>query len=186
MKRVFDIFCSLALLVVFALPMLLIALLVKASARGPVLYWSKRVGKKNVLFWMPKFRTMRLNAPQVATHLLADPERYLTALGRILRKTSLDELPQLYNVLKGDMSLVGPRPALYNQEDLIALRTTRGVHALRPGITGWAQIHGRDDLPIATKVEFDIYYEKHQSFLLDCKILVATILAVFTAKGVAH
>ncbi len=170
----------------FGLPMLLVALLVKLTSLGPVLYWSDRVGMGNKIFKMPKFRTMRIDTPAVATHLLKEPDVYLTPIGHFLRKSSLDELPQLWSVLKGDMSFVGPRPALFNQEDLIALRTAKGVHRLIPGITGWAQINGRDDLPIPVKVEFDIHYLKHRSLMFDIKILFLTLFKVLRSEGVTH
>ena len=186
MKRLFDISCSLSALVLLSLPMLIIAILTKLTSPGPILYWSDRVGVDNTIFKMPKFRTMRIDTPVVATHLLKCPEAYLTPIGHFIRKTSLDELPQLWSVLKGDMSFVGPRPALFNQEDLIALRTKKGVHQLIPGITGWAQINGRDDIPIPVKVEYDEYYLKNQSFFFDLKILWITFFKVIKKKGVAH
>jgi O-antigen biosynthesis protein WbqP len=185
-KRIFDCTAVLAALLLFGLPMLVAALLVKLTSPGPVLYLSDRVGADNRIFKMPKFRTMRIDTPAVATHLLADPDEYLTPIGPFLRKSSLDELPQLWSVLKGDMSFVGPRPALFNQEDLIALRTERGVHRLIPGITGWAQINGRDDIPIPKKVEFDAYYLNHRSFCFDLKILFLTFLKVTRAENVSH
>jgi len=186
MKRLFDISCSLSALVLLSLPMLIIAILAKLTSPGPILYWSDRVGVDNKIFKMPKFRTMRIDTPAVATHLLKDPDAYLTPIGHFIRKTSLDELPQLWSVLKGDMSFVGPRPALFNQDDLIALRTERGVHQLIPGITGWAQINGRDDVPIPVKVEYDEYYLKNQSFFFDLKILWNTFFKVIKKEGVAH
>lgn len=186
MRRVFDIAVSFILLVLFSAPMALIALIVKLTSEGPVLYWSDRVGKDNRIFKMPKFRTMRIGTPEVATHLMQAPERYLTPCGSFLRKFSLDELPQLWSILKGDMSLIGPRPALYNQDDLITLRTEKGVHRLVPGITGWAQVNGRDDLPIPVKVEYDEYYLKNRSFLFDMKILYRTLHRVLNADGVRH
>jgi O-antigen biosynthesis protein WbqP len=186
MKRLFDISCSLSALVFLSLPMLIIAILAKLTSPGPILYWSDRVGVDNKIFKMPKFRTMRIDTPVVATHLLRDPEAYLTPIGNFIRKTSLDELPQLWNVLKGDMSFVGPRPALFNQEDLIALRMKKGVHKLIPGITGWAQINGRDDIPIPVKVEYDEYYLKNKSFFFDLKILWNTFFKVIKKEGVAH
>jgi Sugar transferases involved in lipopolysaccharide synthesis len=167
-------------------PILVIAVLVRLTSRGPALYWSDRVGVGNGIFKMPKFRTMRIDTPAVATHLLTDPDAYLTPIGPFLRKSSLDERPQLWSVLKGDMSFVGPRPALFNQDDLIALRTERGVHRLIPGITGWAQINGRDDIPIPKKVELDAYYLLHRSFLLDIKIILLTIFKVVRREGVVH
>ncbi len=186
MKRLFDFFLSLLLLLFFALPLLVIALLVKFTSSGPVLYWSDRVGKDNLLFRMPKFRTMHVNTPEVATHLLADSHQYLTPVGAFLRRYSFDELPQLWSVVTGDMSMVGPRPALFNQDDLIALRTEKGVHRLIPGITGWAQINGRDDLPIPVKVEFDVYYLEHSSLMFDIKILFLTLFKVLRREGVTH
>lgn len=171
---------------IFSVPMLLIALLVKTSSEGPILYWSERVGLQNGIFRMPKFRTMRIDTPAVATHLLKNPDEYLTPVGSFLRKFSLDELPQLWSILKGDMSFVGPRPALFNQDDLIRLRTLKGVHEIVPGITGWAQVNGRDDLPIPKKVEYDSYYLDKKSFFFDMKILYMTILKVIKAEGVRH
>ncbi|MBA3013835.1 MAG: sugar transferase [Proteobacteria bacterium] len=186
MKIFFDFIMSLAALVVLGIPMLIVAVLVRISSEGPVLYWSDRVGKNNTIFKMPKFRTMRINTPAVATHLLGDPDRFLTSIGKFLRKSSLDELPQLLSILKGDMSIVGPRPALFNQEDLISLRTENGVHVLLPGLTGWAQINGRDELPIPVKVEFDVYYLNHRSFAMDLRIIFLTFLKVIKSDGVTH
>ncbi|MBU2262980.1 MAG: sugar transferase [Proteobacteria bacterium] len=185
-KRIFDLFLSLCLVPVLLLPILVIVALIRLTSRGPALYWSDRVGVGNGIFKMPKFRTMRIDTPAVATHLLEEPDAYLTPIGPFLRKSSLDELPQLWNVLKGDMSFVGPRPALFNQEDLIALRTEKGVHRLIPGITGWAQINGRDDIPIPKKVEFDEYYLKNRSLFFDLKILVLTLFKVTRAENVSH
>ncbi|MEI6756623.1 MAG: sugar transferase [Chlorobium sp.] len=186
MKRVFDFTMSLLAFIVFSLLMLLVAFLVKITSKGPVLYWSDRIGRNNEIFRMPKFRTMRVDTPAVATHLLSDPDRFLTPIGKFLRKTSLDELPQLWSILKGDMSIVGPRPALFNQDDLIELRTQKGVHVLIPGLTGPAQINGRDELPIPVKVEFDEYYLKNRSFLFDLKIIFQTVLKVLKKEGVSH
>ena len=186
MKRLFDITLALLLFLLFGIPMLLIALLVKVTSKGPVLFWSDRIGKDNTIFKMPKFRTMQVETPMVATHLLTSPDQHLTFVGNILRKFSLDELPQLFSVLKGDMSFVGPRPALYNQDDLIELRTKKGIHKLVPGVTGWAQVNGRDDLPIPVKVEFDEYYLKHHSLALDLRILFLTFSRVIGSKGVQH
>jgi len=185
-KRAFDLIATVILLLVLVVPMIIIALLVKTTSKGPFLYWSDRVGVGNGIFKMPKFRTMRIDTPAVATHLLSNPDQFLTPIGPFLRKWSLDEFPQLWSVLKGDMSFVGPRPALFNQDDLIALRTECGVHRLIPGITGWAQINGRDDIPIPKKVEFDEYYLRNQSFLLDMKILHLTLFKVLRAEGVKH
>jgi O-antigen biosynthesis protein WbqP len=185
-KRLFDIVCALAGVCLFSPVLIVVALLVKATSRGPVLHWSERVGKDNKNFWMPKFRTMQIDSPQVATHLLKNPAEYATAIGPFLRRTSLDELPQLFSVLGGDLSLVGPRPALFNQDDLIALRTARKIHLLIPGITGWAQVNGRDELPIPVKVDFDTHYLHHRSFLFDIRILLLTVLKVFRAEGVRH
>lgn len=186
MKRFFDITCSLLALMALVLPMLIVAALVKLTSPGAILYWSDRVGRNNAIFRMPKFRTMRIDTPAVATHLLGDPDRYLTPIGKFLRRSSLDELPQLFSILKGDMSIVGPRPALFNQEDLIELRTQKGVHALTPGLTGWAQINGRDELPIPVKVEFDEHYLKNRSFALDVRIILLTFLKVVKSEGVTH
>ncbi|ABB31572.1 sugar transferase [Geobacter metallireducens RCH3] len=186
MKRVFDLVLSFLLMLVFSLPMLVTALLVKLTSRGPILYWSDRVGRNNAIFRMPKFRTMRTDTPAVATHLLSDPDRWLTPIGKFLRKTSLDELPQLYSILRGDMSFVGPRPALFNQDDLVALRTEKGVHRLTPGLTGWAQINGRDELPIPVKVEYDAYYLQNRSLFFDLKIMILTAIKVLRRDGVTH
>ncbi len=186
MKRMFDLFFSLCLFPVLVFPILVIAALVKVTSKGPVLYWSDRIGVNNTIFKMPKFRTMSLDTPPVATHLLENPEKYLTSIGPFLRKLSLDELPQLWSVLKGDMSFVGPRPALFNQYDLIELRTLKGVHKLIPGITGCAQIKGRDDIPIPIKVEYDEYYLKNKSLMLDLKILFITVFKVLRSEGVDH
>lgn len=168
------------------IPITLVAIIVKLTSPGPVLYWSNRVGKNNVIFKMPKFRTMQVGTPAVATHLLANPSSFLTPIGGFLRKSSLDELPQLWNIIKGDMSLVGPRPALFNQDDLIALRTESGVHKLLPGLTGWAQINGRDELPIPEKVKLDLEYMQKQSLLFDFVILWRTFIKVIARDGVSH
>ena len=166
--------------------MLIISLLIKLTSKGPVLYWSDRPGRNNRVFQMPKFRTMWINTPAVATHLLENPNKYLTPIGPFLRKLSLDELPQLWSVLRGDMSFVGPRPALYNQDDLIALRTEKGIHNITPGITGWAQVNGRDDLPIPIKVGYDEYYLKNRSLFFDIKILFFTLFKTVKSEGVQH
>lgn len=186
MKRAFDLCLSLLLLCVFAVPLLLIALCVKLTSKGPILYWSDRVGRYNAIFRMPKIRTMLVETPAVATHLLIDPSKFLTPIGSFLRKSSLDELPQLWSILIGDMSFVGPRPALFNQDDLIALRTECGVHQLCPGLTGWAQINGRDELPIPEKVKLDVVYKNKQSFTLDLKIMLLTFLKVLRRDGIKH
>ena len=186
MKRLTDLLLALSASISLALPLLLIALWVKATSPGPVLYWSDRVGRNNVLFRMPKFRSMRTDTPEVAMHLLARPEQWLTPIGSFLRRSSLDELPQLWNILRGDMSLVGPRPALHNQHDLIALRTRAGIHTLRPGLTGWAQINGRDVLPIAQKVAMDVHYLQQQSFCWDLRILLLTAIQVLRRDGITH
>lgn len=186
MKRIFDFSVALVAGVVLLVPILIVAALVRVTSRGPALYWSDRVGRDNRIFRMPKFRSMRVDTPAVATHLLPDPKACLTPIGGTLRRTSLDELPQIWSILRGDMSLVGPRPALFNQDDLIELRTRYGVHTLRPGLTGWAQINGRDELPIPVKVEFDVQYLKRRSFFFDFKILVATFVKVLHRDGVSH
>ena len=186
MKRTIDLLLALFASLLLALPLLLIALWVKATSPGPVLYWSDRVGRNNTLFRMPKFRSMRIDAPEVATHLLQSPEQWLTPIGGFLRRSSLDELPQLWNILRGEMSFVGPRPALHNQHDLIALRIQAGVHTLRPGLTGWAQINGRDELPIDKKVFLDAWYKQHCSLKLDSRILADTVLKVLRRDGISH
>ena len=185
-KRVFDVVMAVLLLLVLLPLLLAIALVIKATSEGPVLYWSDRIGKNNQLFRMPKFRSMRVGAPEIATHLLPNPEACLTRIGGFLRRTSLDELPQLWSILVGDLSFVGPRPALYNQDDLVALRTERGIHKLLPGLTGWAQVNGRDELPIPVKVEFDYEYLQRQSFIFDLQILVMTSIRVPRGVGVKH
>lgn len=185
-KRVFDLSLALAAAVVLAVPVLLVAVLVRLTSSGPALYWSDRVGRQNTLFKMPKFRSMRVGTPAVATHLLADPSVYLTPVGSFLRKSSLDELPQLWSILVGDMSFVGPRPALFNQNDLIELRTRHGVHDLVPGLTGWAQINGRDELPIPDKVMLDVEYLQRQSLGLDIRIVWWTFVKVIRRDGIAH
>lgn len=184
MRRLFDICVALALLAILALPMLAIALAVALDSPGPVIFKQQRVGRDRKLFWMYKFRTMRVGTPEVATHLMTDLEKYITRVGRFLRKTSLDELPQLFNVLKGDMSIIGPRPALYNQYDLIEMRERAGVNRLRPGITGWAQVNGRDELSLEEKTRYDAEYLRRQSFLLDLKILWLTLRDAGRGKGV--
>lgn len=186
MKRVFDLAVAIVVAVVLALPILIVAIAVRLTSPGPALYWSDRVGRHNRIFKMPKFRSMRIDTPAVATHLLQNPEQWLTPLGSFLRKSSLDELPQLWSILKGDMSFVGPRPALFNQDDLIALRTENGVHELVPGLTGWAQINGRDELPIPQKVELDAEYLQRRSLLFDLKVLWMTALKVLARDGVSH
>jgi len=186
MKRAFDFIMSISTLVIFAPLIFLIALLVKFTSKGPALYWSSRVGVNNLVFKMPKFRTMQIETPAVATHLLTNSGQYLTPVGPFLRKSSLDELPQLWSILVGDMSFVGPRPALFNQDDLIALRTQYGVDKLVPGLTGWAQVNGRDELSIPIKVQYEVEYLKKQSFWFDMKILRLTFLKVVRRTGVSH
>ncbi|MEC5215760.1 O-antigen biosynthesis protein WbqP [Actimicrobium sp. GrIS 1.19] len=186
MKRAMDIALGLAALVVLALPLLLLALLVRLTSPGPALYWSDRVGRHNRIFRMPKFRTMKIDTPAVATHLLDNPAQFLTPPGSLLRRTSLDELPQLWSILIGDMSFVGPRPALFNQDDLIALRTRHGIDALTPGLTGWAQINGRDELPIPRKVALDVEYLQRRSLGFDLRILWLTFQRVLRSEGVTH
>jgi O-antigen biosynthesis protein WbqP len=186
LKRVLDLVLGLCALVVLALPVVIVGLTVRMTSKGPILYWSDRVGKGNRIFRMPKFRTMQIGTPAVATHLLKDPNAYLTPIGSFLRKTSLDELPQLWSILTGDMSFVGPRPALFNQDDLIAMRTQYGVHELVPGLTGWAQVNGRDELPIADKVRLDVEYLQRQSLQFDIHILWLTFVKVLQQEGVAH
>jgi len=186
MKRLFDLLASVFLLLVLSFPLLLIAILIRLTSKGPSIYWSDRVGKDNVIFKMPKFRSMLVNTPALATHLLEDPDLYLSPVGGFLRRTSLDELPQLFSVLKGDMSFVGPRPALFNQSDLINLRSLKGVDKLLPGITGWAQINGRDKITIIEKVELDVQYLEKYSLWFDIKILFVTLMKVIKKTGVVH
>lgn len=186
MKRLFDLAVVLMAAIFLALPILIVALAVRLTSHGPVLYWSDRVGRDNHIFKMSKFRSMRIDTPVVATHLLQNSEQWLTPIGSYLRKSSLDELPQLWSILKGDMSFVGPRPALFNQDDLIALRTEKGVHKLVPGLTGWAQVNGRDELPIPQKVQLDVEYLQRRSLLFDMKILWMTALRVLARDGVLH
>jgi O-antigen biosynthesis protein WbqP len=186
MKRLFDLGLALFVAIVFVLPFLVMTIVVLLTSSGPALYWSDRVGRFNVIFQMPKFRTMRVGTPPVATHLLSDSSKYLTPVGSFLRKSSLDELPQLWSILVGDMSFVGPRPSLFNQDDLIALRTKHGVDKLLPGLTGWAQVNGRDELSIPVKVQYDVEYLHAQSFWFDMKILGLTFLKVVRRAGVSH
>jgi O-antigen biosynthesis protein WbqP len=186
MKRAFDLCAALAALVILLIPITLVALLVKLTSRGPAIYWSDRVGRHNIIFRMPKFRTMQTDTPAVATHLLANPQQFLTPIGSFLRKSSLDELPQLWSILKGDMSFVGPRPALFNQDDLISLRTSYGVDKLKPGLTGWAQVNGRDELPILQKVALDVEYMRRRSFCFDITIIFLTFQKVLRKDGITH
>jgi O-antigen biosynthesis protein WbqP len=186
MKRVFDLLLAALAGCFLLLPVLLVALMVRLTSKGPVLYWSDRVGRHNVIFKMPKFRSMRMGTPALATHLLSNPDSYLTPIGSFLRKSSLDELPQLWSIIKGDMSFVGPRPALFNQHDLIDLRTRSGVDALVPGLTGWAQVNGRDELPIPVKVKLDVDYLNRRSLWFDIRILWLTLVKVIRRDGVSH
>jgi O-antigen biosynthesis protein WbqP len=186
MKRFFDIFLGCLAALIFFVPVLLVAIAVLLTSKGPALYWSDRVGRNNVIFKMPKFRSMRVGTPAVATHLLTDARSHLTPIGSFLRKSSLDELPQLWSILAGDMSFVGPRPALFNQQDLISLRTKQGVHTLVPGLTGWAQVNGRDELPIPEKVKLDVAYLQRQSLWFDVRILWSTFVKVLKRDGVSH
>jgi O-antigen biosynthesis protein WbqP len=185
-KKFFDIAIGLLLFILLVIPILLIAITIKITSKGSVLYWSERVGRENVNFWMPKFRTMRTGTPAVATHLMSNPDAYLSPIGGFLRRNSLDEMPQLWSILKGDMSFVGPRPALFNQYDLILLRTEKGVDKVVPGLTGWAQVNGRDELPIPEKVVLDVEYMEMQSLWFDLKILWLTVLKVVRRDGVSH
>ena len=186
MKRIFDLILVVLAGIVSMMPVLLVTLLVRLTSKGSILYWSDRVGRHNNLFKMPKFRSMQVGTPAVATHLLVDASSHLTPIGSFLRKSSLDELPQLWSILVGDMSFVGPRPALFNQQDLIALRTEQGVHTLVPGLTGWAQVNGRDELPISDKVMLDVAYLQQQSLSFDIRILWLTLVKVVTRDGVSH
>jgi O-antigen biosynthesis protein WbqP len=185
-KRLLDVLLSVCILLISVVPIILIAMMIVLTSKGPILYWSDRIGRNNKIFKMPKFRTMQIDTPAVATHLLPDPKQFLTPIGSFLRKSSLDELPQLWSIIKGDMSFVGPRPALFNQEDLIAVRTQYGVDKLLPGLTGWAQINGRDELPIPAKVKLDVEYMQNQSMFFDMKILFLTILKVLRRDGIQH
>ena len=186
MKRLFDLALAVVAAVFLVLPIAVVAIAVPLTSPGPALYWSERVGRQNRIFKMPKFRSMRIDTPAVATHLLQNPDQWLTPIGPFLRKSSLDELPQLWSILKGDMSFVGPRPALFNQDDLIALRTEKGVHELVPGLTGWAQVKGRDELTISQKIELDVEYLRRRSIRFDLKILWMTVLNVLVRNGVSH
>jgi len=186
MKRFVDLMLALVGVLFLLLPIIMVAVSVKLTSKGPALYWSDRVGKNNTIFKMPKFRSMKVDTPAVATHLLVDPKSALTPIGNFLRKSSLDELPQLWSIIKGDMSFVGPRPALFNQDDLVALRTEQGVHTLVPGLTGWAQVNGRDELPIAQKVALDVEYLQYQSLWMDIKIIWLTFIKVLKKDGVSH
>ena len=186
MNRIANIILAVFLLTLLVFPILIISSLVYISSGKPIFYWSDRIGKESLTFSMPKFRTMRSNAPEVATHMLDDPDVFLTPIGRLLRKTSLDELPQIWSVIIGDMNFVGPRPALFNQNDLINLRTNKGVDKLLPGITGWAQVNGRDELSIPDKVELDVEYMNRKSFFFDLKIIWMTFLNVINSQGVSH
>ncbi|MDC0229377.1 sugar transferase [Deltaproteobacteria bacterium] len=186
MKRYFDLVIGSLALFVLIVPILVVALLVRMTSKGEVIYWSDRLGRENKIFRMPKFRSMRIETPAVATHLLSEPDTFLSPIGGFLRRTSLDEIPQLWSVLKGDMSFVGPRPALFNQDDLIALRTEKGLEQLFPGLTGWAQVNGRDELPIPEKVELDLEYMERMSFWFDLKIIGMTFLKVIRKDGILH
>lgn len=186
MKRLLDLALASTATLILGIPILVVALVVHFSSPGPVLYWSDRVGRKNRIFKMPKFRSMQVNTPALASHLLENPEQWLTPIGSFLRKTSLDELPQLWSIFKGDMSFVGPRPALFNQNDLVALRTENGVHELVPGLTGWAQINGRDELPVPQKVALDVEYMQRRSVLFDLKIIWLTLVKVVCREGISH
>jgi O-antigen biosynthesis protein WbqP len=186
MKRIIDVVLGSVAVVVLLVPFLLVSLLVKFTSRGPVLYWSDRVGRDNEIFSMPKFRTMRVDTPVVATHLLTNPEQFLTPIGGFLRKSSLDEIPQLWCILCGEMSFVGPRPALFNQQNLIESRTAKGIHRIRPGLTGWAQVNGRDELPLAEKVNFDADYLRRQSIGFDLKVVLLTFIKVVRRDGITH
>jgi O-antigen biosynthesis protein WbqP len=186
MKRIFDILLSVGILIVLAIPMLLIAVLVRLTSKGPAIYWSKRVGMNGVIFEMPKFRSMQMDTPTVATHLMKKPDDFLSPIGAFLRRSSLDEVPQLFSILKGNMSFIGPRPALFNQQELILLRKKNGIDGEKPGITGWAQVNGRDELSIADKVSFDVEYVNNQSLLFDLKILWMTFVKVIKRTGVTH
>jgi O-antigen biosynthesis protein WbqP len=185
-KRIFDVLVALPLVSVVLPLLIFLAVLIRATSKGPILHWSDRVGRNNRIFRMPKFRSMSIDAPQLPTHLLANPGCYLTPIGRFLRRTSLDELPQLFSILKGDLSFVGPRPALFNQNDLVELRTERGIHLLVPGLTGWAQVNGRDELPTPVKVQFDYEYLQRRSLKFDLQIIGMTLVKVANREGIRH
>ena len=185
-KRGIDLFGAVSLIIILSPILLVLSILVKLTSNGPVIHWSKRIGRDNEVFLMAKFRTMKIETPQLATHLMSDPDSYLTSIGGYFRRKSLDELPQLVNILKGEISFVGPRPALFNQDDLIEARTKVKVHSIRPGITGWAQIHGRDEIPIPQKVEYDHYYLENRSLFMDFRILLETFFKVIREDGVSH
>lgn len=185
-KRIFDLTLALFSATLLFIPFLVVWLIVRVTSKGPALYWSDRVGRNNVIFKMPKFRSMRVDTPAIATHLLNNPQQFLTPIGSFLRKSSLDEIPQLWSIIKGDMSFVGPRPALFNQDDLISLRTQHGVDKLLPGLTGWAQVNGRDELPIPDKVKLDVAYMQQQSFWFDIKVIALTFLKVLSRDGIQH
>lgn len=185
-KRCVDITVAFFVSIVAFFPMLIIALIIKSTSKGPIIYWSERVGQYNDIFYMPKFRTMYIGAPTIATHLIENPDYHITSIGKILRNYSLDELPQLWSIFAGKMSLIGPRPALFNQEDLIKLRTDRNIHLMKPGITGWAQINGRDELNIKEKVKYDTYYFEHQSTVLDLKIFFLTFKKILLRSNIKH
>ena len=186
MKRFLDLIFAVVLIIILSLPFLFICLAIYLTSEGPSIYWSNRVGRDNIIFRMPKFRSMLVDTPAVATHLIKDPERYLTPIGSFLRKSSLDELPQLWSILRGNMSFVGPRPALFNQDDLVRLRSEAGLHKLLPGLTGWAQVKGRDELSIPQKIALEIEYMQRQSILFDLKILWLTALKIVSRNGVSH
>jgi O-antigen biosynthesis protein WbqP len=186
MKRSFDFLMALILIILLILPIFIIVFIVRLSSKGPAIYWSDRVGKNNKIFKMPKFRTMQVNSPSIATHLMKDPTRFINPVGSFLRRFSLDEIPQLFSIIKGDMTFVGPRPALFNQFDLIELRCVKGVDKLVPGVTGWAQINGRDELSIADKVKLDVEYLNHKSFWFDTKILWKTFIKVVAQENISH
>jgi O-antigen biosynthesis protein WbqP len=186
MKRLFDLLVVIVAGLIFAIPMILVAMAVGLTSQGPILYWSKRVGKNNRLFNMPKFRTMRVDTPVLPTHLLGNPDAYLTSIGSFLRKSSLDELPQLWCILRGDMSVVGPRPALSNQQDLIDARTVKGIHLIKPGLTGWAQVNGRDEIELAKKVQLDYEYLDKKSLIFDVYVVLLTFYKVVKREGIQH
>lgn len=186
MKRLFDLALAIIAIVFLAIPILGIMLCIRTTSPGPIFYWSNRIGIENCIFSMPKFRSMQIDTPIIATHLLDNPDRWITPIGSFLRKNSLDELPQLWSILAGHMSFVGPRPALFNQHDLIAMRTERGIHVLRPGLTGWAQVQGRDELSVPEKVQLDLEYLQRQSFLFDLRIIWITLSKVLAKEGVSH
>ena len=185
MKRLFDVIFAAMIIILLIFPIIFLSILIKITSKGSILYWSERIGQNNNVFLMPKFRSMKENTPQLATDLLKNPKEYITGIGAFLRKTSIDELPQIWSILKGEMSFIGPRPALFNQYDLIEMRTNKSIHMLKPGLTGWAQVNGRDNISLDQKIDYDYFYLKNKSFILDCKIIILTFIKVIKKDDVS-